>query len=52
MTRIVPDGAGIGVFRLIGMGLGWPRDQMAGSVRQWRQHQHTHSVYESPRWSH
>ena len=44
MTRIVPGRAVIGVFRLIGMGLGWPRDQMAGSVRQWRQHEHTHSV--------
>jgi hypothetical protein len=44
MTRIVPDRAGIGVFRLIGMGLGWPRDQMAGSVRQWRRHEYTHSV--------
>ena len=38
MTRSVPDRAVIGVFRLIGMGLGWPRDQMAGSVRRWRRH--------------
>jgi hypothetical protein len=30
MTRIVPGRSGIGVFRLVGMGLGWPRDQMAG----------------------
>jgi len=47
MTRIVPDRAAIGgvfVFRLIGMGLGWPRDQMAGSVRRWRRRWYIHFV--------
>lgn len=32
------------MLRLIDMGLDWPRDQMAGSVRRWRRHQYTHSV--------